>query len=142
MPLEVADVCGGIHAPNKQAILHLVNPGPVLGAGAGKNIQDARWVTQVWGSEKLHSYCVNCSEKIIFRRVMSFINICVFTFVTQLFWIIFSDQISEDMSFFIKYAFQGFSIFTSLCSLIGSVRSLGNDNLRFLSAISQLPILK
>ena len=64
--------------------------------------------------------------------MMSFINICVFTFVTQLFWIIFSDQISEDMSFFIKYAFQSFSLYSH--KLIGSVRSLRNDNLRSLSA--------
>ena len=40
--LEVADVRGGVHAPDKEAILHLVNPGPVPGAGVGQNVQDAR----------------------------------------------------------------------------------------------------
>ena len=79
--LKVEDVRGAVHAPDKEASLNLVNPGPVPRAGAGQDIQDIWWVAQVGGSEKLHSYCVNCSEKIIFWRIMSFIFICVFQFV-------------------------------------------------------------
>ena len=42
MGLEVEDVCGAVHAPDKEAGLHLVNPGPVPRAGAGEDIQDVR----------------------------------------------------------------------------------------------------
>ena len=42
MGLEVEDVRGAVHAPDKEAGLHLVNPGPVPRAGAGKDIQDVR----------------------------------------------------------------------------------------------------
>ena len=42
MGLEVEDVRGAVHAPDKEAGLNLVNPGPVPGAGARQDIQDVR----------------------------------------------------------------------------------------------------
>ena len=42
MGLEVEDVRSAVHAPDKEAGLHLVNPGPVPGARTGEDIQDVR----------------------------------------------------------------------------------------------------
>ena len=50
MDFEVEDVGGGVHAPDEEAGLHLVNPRPV--PGAGQQVQDVRGVTQVRGPDK------------------------------------------------------------------------------------------
>ena len=51
--LEVADVGGGLHAPDEEAGLHLVQPRP----GAGRHpapVQQLRGVSQLRSSENIH----------------------------------------------------------------------------------------
>ena len=52
--LEVADVGGGLHAPDEEAGLHLVQPRP----GAGRHpapVQQLRGVPQLRTSENIHN---------------------------------------------------------------------------------------
>ena len=82
--LEVADVGGGLHAPDEEAGLHLVQPRP----GAGRHpapVQQLRGVPQLRTSENIHNIVsrMQGKKKLFLSYVLIYLNFIVLPFSTS-----------------------------------------------------------